>query len=686
LQLALTGVLLPLASTPAFEAALPGDYGQGGLWQTPHARFADEGRFVAGVGATDPYRRLFISVQPFDWLETTFRYTDITNRLFSPDPAFSGDQSYKDRGFDLRVRLLEESARLPGLAVGVRDLSGTQLFASQFLVASRRWYDFDFSGGLGWGRMGSGGMLANPFARGQGRGDQSTSFIASEKIGVFGGVVWDSPLPGLQLLAEYDPNDFQNEPLDNPQRVRSPVNMGARYQLRSGALVGVSWQRGNTLGVTLALGVPLGTPQGVPKVLDRPPPPRREPPVAASTPAPWPERLKAALDQQRIAPEAAALTPDGSVAHLWVAPAPYRDSQKLIGRTVRAASSVLPESVREIRVTELNGGVPVYEARVPRAELDAAVQARQAGEATTAPLSVQPASPVGELLREVYTEDPRFAWSLNPALRSSIGGPDQFYFGQLWLKLGCSAQLAPGWSVDGQLGINLYNNFDGLRLESNSRLPRVRSDIKNYLQDGEQALVRLETNLVQPLAPTLYGRLSAGIFEEMYGGFAGELLYRPDNPRWALGVNVNHVRQRDFDQRLDFRDYRVTTGHVTGYFEWPQPSVLVKLSVGRYLARDVGATLDLSRQFPNGIRIGVFATRTDVSAEQFGEGSFDKGIYFVLPLDSMLPRSTPGSGAFLLRPLTRDGGQMVRDGRPLYDTTYGAVKARLPLRDGLFFE
>jgi len=60
--------------------------------------------------------------------------------------------------------------------------------------------------------------------------------------------------------------------------------------------------------------------------------------------------------------------------------------------------------------------------------------------------------------------------------------------------------------------------------------------------------------------------------------------------------------------------------------------------------------------------------------------------HFGASLDALLPRSTTGAGSFLLRPLTRDGGQMVRDGRSLYDTTYGAVKARLPLRDDLFFE
>ena len=42
----------------------------------------------------------------------------------------------------------------------------------------------------------------------------------------------------------------------------------------------------------------------------------------------------------------------------------------------------------------------------------------------------------------------------------------------------------------------------------------------------------------------------------------------------------------------------------------------------------MGVTIDLSRSFVNGTKFGVFASFTDVSTEQFGEGSFDKGIYF----------------------------------------------------------
>lgn len=680
----------------------PGDTGGAGLWQTPTARFGEDGQLSLGVSVNSPYNRLFVSVQPVEWMEATFRYTDITNRLYSPNRDFSGLQSYKDRGIDLRFRLLRESDFLPALSIGLRDLGGTQLFAAQYLVASRRYYDFDFSLGLGWGRLGSGGPIQNPFERsaskrgGAGRFSLRSVF-SSPDIGVFGGVTWDAPIEGLQLAAEYDANDYKNEPFDNDLKVRFPINFGAKYRFASGVAAGVSFQRGSIVSAQLSLGFNLAAPSGVPKVLDPRPPLSRqqtlklaiakgEPELPASDPLILAQSVEKALKAQNINMNGFTLSEDGTSAHLWVPTAPYRDSQKLIGRSARAALSVLPDSVQAITVTELAGGVETYDAKVLRTPLDKAVSGEMLRNEFEHTLTIT--SPSAEKPAQQYSiaNYPQFGWSLNPSLRSSIGGPDQFYFGQLYLKLGGYVNLTPNWSADTVLGFNLYNNFSDLKLESNSELPHVRSDIKDYLKDGEQALVRLETNYITQLAPTWYGRVSAGIFEEMFGGVAGEILYRPANPRWALGLNVNRVRQRDTDQRFSFRDYEVTTGHLTGYFEFPRPSILLKLSAGQYLAGDRGGTIDISRQFPNGIRIGIFATKTNVSAQQFGEGEFDKGIYFIMPLDALLPRSSTGSGSFLFRPLTRDGGQMVRDGRSLYDITYGAVKARLPLRDNLFFE
>lgn len=76
-------------------------------------------------------------MQLFPWLETTLRYTDVRTRQYSSVEAFSGDQTYKDKAFDLKLRLWEESYWLPQVAVGARDIGGTGLFDAEYLVASK---------------------------------------------------------------------------------------------------------------------------------------------------------------------------------------------------------------------------------------------------------------------------------------------------------------------------------------------------------------------------------------------------------------------------------------------------------------------------------------------------------------------------------------------------------------------
>ena len=86
------------------------------------------------------------------------------------------------------------------------------------------------------------------------------------------------------------------------------------------------------------------------------------------------------------------------------------------------------------------------------------------------------------------------------------------------------------------------------------------------------------------------------------------------------------------------------------------------LSGGRYLAKDSGITLNMSKTFKTGFTIGFFATKTDISAFEFGEGSFDKGIYFSIPLDLVSSKYRKNNARFVWKNLTRDGGAMLSGG------------------------
>ncbi|MFP5477545.1 MAG: YjbH domain-containing protein, partial [Gammaproteobacteria bacterium] len=95
-----------------------------------------------------------------------------------------------------------------------------------------------------------------------------------------------------------------------------------------------------------------------------------------------------------------------------------------------------------------------------------------------------------------------------------------------------------------------------------------------------------------------------------------------------------------------------------------------RLSAGQYLAGDRGVSIDIAKRFDNGLTMGAYATKTNVSSAQFGEGSFDKGIFISIPLDALLPRSSRSVIGFNWSPLTRDGGARLGRAVTLYDLTY----------------
>jgi hypothetical protein len=108
-----SGASAVTASTAAARS-LPmtaSDWGFVGLLQTPSARMAPASDARFNSTRVYPYERINVFVQPFDWLEAGFRYTNVSNRLYGP-LELSGTQAYKDKSIDFKLRLLEESCLL----------------------------------------------------------------------------------------------------------------------------------------------------------------------------------------------------------------------------------------------------------------------------------------------------------------------------------------------------------------------------------------------------------------------------------------------------------------------------------------------------------------------------------------------------------------------------------------------
>ncbi len=151
----------------------------------------------------------------------------------------------------------------------------------------------------------------------------------------------------------------------------------------------------------------------------------------------------------------------------------------------------------------------------------------------------------------------------------------------------------------------------------------------------------------------------------MFGGLGGEFLFRDISKPWYLTANYHWVKQREFDQLFSFRNYETFTGHLNFIWETPLEGTKLIISGGRYLAKDSGVTVNFSKSFRSGFTLGFFATKTDISSEEFGEGSFDKGIYFSIPLEIVSSKYRKGNARFLWRNLTKDGGALLSGGLDL---------------------
>ena len=88
-----------------------------------------------------------------------------------------------------------------------------------------------------------------------------------------------------------------------------------------------------------------------------------------------------------------------------------------------------------------------------------------------------------------------------PALRSHIGGPDGFYFGEAYLKGDSTLTFNRNFSINTEISIGTADNFDELKLPSDSVLPHVRTDIVKYLKGGRGfSITRLQADYISRLS------------------------------------------------------------------------------------------------------------------------------------------------------------------------------------------
>jgi len=231
--------------------------------------------------------------------------------------------------------------------------------------------------------------------------------------------------------------------------------------------------------------------------------------------------------------------------------------------------------------------------------------------------------------------------------------------------------LNRGLFFNSSVRVTLLEDVSEVVDQSNSVLPHVRSEVADYKRDSRFKLNNLMLNKYFLLKPRLYGRLSVGYYEEMYGGVGGQLLYLPKQSSWAVDLTVDQLRQRNIDGGFGFREYATTTAIAAFHYQVPQYGLTFTLRGGQFLAKDKGVRYEFKRRFRSGVRIGAWYTVTDgkdiTSPGSPDDPYMDKGIFVSIPFGSMLTKDTRSVASFAISPWTRDVGQMVESPGDLYD-------------------
>ncbi|MCC7320525.1 MAG: YjbH domain-containing protein [Rubellimicrobium sp.] len=679
------------ATTAAAEPAAWGmnSYGIPGLVDMPQAMPAGDGDLAFTTSHFVNQTRNTLSFQISPRLTGAFRYS----LLYGID-RYENGVIYPyifDRSFSLQFLIAPESRHFPALAIGLNDFLGTGIYASEYLVATRSLGDrLRLSAGIGWGRLAGVGSFDNPLSFfgeewetriPRQSGTNMGGLLESQAwfhgpAALFGGVEW-RPDDNWTLIAEYSSDAY---PYESPAvfERRSPLNLGLRYRLGDHWTLGAQYLHGSELGVQVTWAMNPDRPPH-PSGLEPMPPlvQARDPGAAASrdaTPdatARLAAQARAALTAQGLTLHGLAVT--GDEARIEIENDSYPAAAQAIGRAARALSGILPAQVGTFRIVIVESGMPAAEAVLSRGDLEELEFAFDGAWQMQARSSVGDPGSGTDPLPGLF---PRFSWGIDPYLAPALFDPDAPLRADLGIDVSAAWEVRPGLVFSGILRQPILGNLDESTRESTSVLPHVRSD--GWLYDkADTQLSRLTGAWYFRPGGDLFGRVTAGLLEPMFAGVSAEVLWYPIDSRIALGAEIAHVVQRDYDQGFGLLDYEVTTGHLSGYWDIGG-GYQAQLDLGRYLAGDWGATLSLDRRFDNGWSVGAFATLTDVPFGDFGEGSFDKGIRITMPIGWIGGQATRDARTLVIHPVQRDGGARLDvDGR-LYEVlrpTHGGAIA-----------
>ena len=617
--------------TDSFENNSYNNHGSVGLINIPTARFFDEEVYGVSIYDGTPDQKITLTSSPYDWLEASFFYTNIQG---VPYPFFEY-QDYKDKGFNLKVRLKKEGY-FPAIAIGLNDFAGTGFYSSEYIVSSYGLNNFDFHFGIGWGQLSGDPNLKNPLSylsdRFNNRPLQYTNaggsfnpdqYFSGSRASHFYGISYKYN-NNLFFNFEKDPTKVDGSKMPYPYK-ENQYSYGLNYKINNNFNIGLSYERGSYLSLRFNY-------KNNPKA-------SRKNYVykAAETNINDDSYTKLIKNLEENGIGVNKITETSRSLGLELTQFMHSDIV-LVEQIIKEASrdSGINKSIKkDIKIADLDAINEIDDSFERRAKI-------------------------------IYERETKRAFNTNTGIkfRPFLASREEFFKGALLIENDSEIILKENLFFNLNLKYSLANNFNDLRFPPIDTFPaQVRSDIKQYLKNMDKGVLigRAQLDYHYSKNKNNHFMLTGGILEDMFSGYGLEYLYFKPNTNYSVGFEVFNVKKRDYNWGFGHLNYKNTTYSANLYYRnYGSIPFDMKLSVGEYLAGDKGSTIEFSRRFKSGVNFGVFATFTDVSTEDFGEGSFDKGIFFNIPIYGNFINYT-------WRPLTKDPGAKLIRRNSLHD-------------------
>ncbi len=604
-----------------------------GVINTPSARFFEEG--VHGITLYDgtPDQKITLSSNPYNWLEASFFYSNIQGL---PYPGYEY-QDYKDKGFNLKVRIKDEGI-FPAIAIGLNDFAGTGFHSSEYIVASYGINRLDMHFGIGWGQLnGSKNKFSNPFGYikeefknrpvdyDTGRGGQFNveTFFSGETASPFFGLSY-SIKNNLLFKIETDTTNHESEKIIYDKK-DSEFSFGVDYTINNNFTIGAAFERGNYFSLRFIY---------------------KNNPLREFKEYKYKD-IQTNKDDDKYSKLIRNLEKNG------IGVKKITESSKSIG----------------LELTQfIHPDLNVVERIIAEATRNSGIEKNVKKNIKIA--NLKGVSEIDEIFernaKTIYERQSSNIFNTSTGVRFKpfIASREEFFKGAVLIENNTEVVIRENLFFNTNLKYNLANNFEDLRFPPVDTYPaQVRSDIKQYLRNMDGGILIGRAQIDYHVTPknNHHIMLTGGILEDMFSGIGAEYLYFKPNTNYSIGLELFSVKKRDYNWGFGHLNYENTT--LTANLYYRNYGVIpfdMKISAGEYLAGDLGTTIEFSRRFESGISFGAFATFTDVSSRQFGEGSFDKGIFFNIPIFG-------NSIAYTWRPLTKDPGAKLIRRNSLHD-------------------